>query len=283
MQSKAAGLSILLGVLVMTGAQAGENETARFLGPEADRAFARLELRDVHGLWGGSHVAIAGSGSACVRIVDRTGQERRFAFTIDKKEALALVQLATDQDLLGLKTPERAGVPDEGRPQLVLENALGQTRAVFRWQNDKVPAFEKIEQALRALEKKCEKLEPVLRGKQDPYFRPFAGVQVTVALYSGRPDPSYELVRPEDWEKLRGLLKDLEAANRPEDKDAPGLGYKGFLLTPRGLDGVPGWISVFKGTVQLGDSPRERVYKKDQKGLEDWLKAEAKKRGLEIK
>ena len=76
--------------------------------------------------------------------------------------------------------------------------------------------------------------------------------------------PATEL-SSEDWDKVRALLKDLSAGERPSDKDAPGLGYKGFLLTPRAIDGVPKWIAVFKGTIQLGDSPRDRVYKKDDK------------------
>jgi hypothetical protein len=273
---------LILTALLGASARAGDNETTRFLGPEADWTLARLELKDVHGLWGGSHVAVAASGSACVRLVDNTGEERRFVFTLEKKDALALVRLAVEQDLLSVKPSERAGVPDEGRPQLVLQNALGVARAVFRWQNDKVPAFEKVEQALRALEKKCEKLDPVFRGKPDPYFRPLAGVQVTVAMSANRPDPTFELVRQEDWEKLRGFLKDLPDAERVQDAAAP-TGYRGFLLTPRGLDGVPRWLSVFKGTIQLGDSPRDRVYKKDARGLEEWLKAEAKKRGAEVK
>ena len=281
MRSRA--LAVLVPLLLLAkGARAADNETTRFLGAEADRGLARLELRDIHGLWGGSHIAVAASGSVCVRIVAKEGEERRFVFTIDKKDALSLVKLAEEQDLLGQKAPERAGVPDEGRPQIVLENALGQTRSVFRWQNDKAPPFEKVEQALRALEKKTEKLDPVFRGKQDPYFRPLVGVQVTVAMNADRPDPTFEVVRQEDWDKLRAMLKDLGAAERPADKDAP-QGFRGFLLTPRGQDGVPRWISVFKGTIQLGDTPRDRVYKKDDRGLEDWLKAEAKKRGVELK
>jgi hypothetical protein len=276
---------VLLGLaLLASSARAGDNETTRFLGPEADWKLARLELKDVHGLWGGAEIAVAGSGSACVRLVDKVGEERRFVFALSEKEALELVRLAASEDLLAQKPPQRQGKPDETRPELVLENALGLSRSVLRWGDDKVPALEKVEQALRALEKKTEKLDPVFRGKKDPYFRPLPGVQVTVALYSGRPDPSFELVRQEDWEKLRALTKDLEGAERPSEKDAPGLGYHGFLLTPRNLDGLglAKWTSVYKGTLQLGDSPRERVYKKDQRGLEDWLKAEAKKRGFDV-
>ena len=44
---------LILLALASSRAGAADNETTRFLGPEADRALARLELRDVHGLWGG--------------------------------------------------------------------------------------------------------------------------------------------------------------------------------------------------------------------------------------
>ena len=48
-------------------------------------------------------------------------------------------------------------------------------------------------------------------------------------------------------------------------------------------DAKPFRPAAFKGTLQLGESPRDRTYRKDAKGLEDWLKAEAKKRGFEVK
>lgn len=265
--------------LVATSARAGDNETTRFLGPEADWKLARLALETKD-----AAVAVAGSGSACVRFFDERGDERRFVFAIPEKEAQDLVRLAASEDVLAQKPPERAGKPDEARPGLTVENALGVARPIRRWAADRVPALEKVEQALLALEKKTEKLDPVFSGKKDPYFRPLPGVQVTISLYSGRPDPSFELVRQEDWERLRALTKDLDAAERPSIKEAPGLGYRGFLLTPRNLDGLglAKWTSVYQGTIQLGDSPRERVYKKDQKGLEDWLKAEAKRRGFDV-
>jgi len=271
----------LIVFFALAGAKAGDDETPRFLGPEADWSFARLELRG-RGMAGGTSIALCGSGSVCVRIFSGA-EERRFLFTIEKKEALAILTVAAGEDVLAAKPRERQGHPDEARPELVLENALGLTRAVRWWAGEEPPQAAKVLAALAPLEKKTEKLEPVYEGKEDAFFRPFAGVPVTIALYSGRPDPTFELVRPEDHAKLEALVKDLEAAERPKEKDAPGLGYHGFLLTPRGLAGVPKWISVFKGTIQLGDSPRDRVYKKDKKGLEDWLTAEAKKRGFETK
>jgi hypothetical protein len=271
----------LFTLLALASARAGENETQRFLGPESDWALARVALKDIQGAQG-LEVAVAASGSVCVRRLDPSGDERRFLFTIPEKDALALVRLAVADDFVTAKPPERAGAPDERRPELALENALGLTKAQRRWEKDKVAALEKLEQALRALEKKTETLDPAFRGKQDPYFRPLPGVLVTVSLSMNRPDPSFELVRQEDWAKLQALLKDLAPTERLVDKDAP-RGYRGMLLSPRNLDALalPRWLSVFKGTIEAGDSPRDRAYKKDEKGLEDWLKAEAKKRGID--
>jgi hypothetical protein len=273
--------SILLVVLAATLAHAADNETSRFLGAEADHAYTRLFLRSSRGMIiDQTEIALCASGSACVRHL--TKEEQRFVFTIEEKDARAILALAIEKDLLGAKPKDRPGRPDEGRVEVAIENALGQTRAVSRWDSEEAPAFQAVEAALHAVAAKTTKIEPAYRGPQDPGFRPFAGVQVTVGLYSGRPDPTFELVRPEDWEKLRELTKDLAAGERLVDKEAP-LGYHGFLVGPRGVAGLAKWISVFKGTVQLGDAPRSVVNKKDEKGLEDWLTVEAKKRGIETR
>jgi hypothetical protein len=274
--------AIVLVCLGATLAYAADNETGRFLGSEADQAWARLELHAVHALYGGVDIALCASGSACVRIADKGLAERRFLFTIPEKDARAIVATAIAQDILGVKLKDRPGVPDEARPQLVLENALGQSRDVSHWANDDTPALQAVEVGLHDLVNKTEKLEPAFSGKYDWSYHPFAGVRVTVALFSGRPDPTFELVRPEDWEKLRALTKDLAPAERPVEKEKP-LGYHGFLVGPREVPALAKWLSVYKGTVQLGDSPRDVVYKKDEKGLEDWLTAEAKKRGIEAR
>jgi hypothetical protein len=270
-------IALLLVFFALARSHAGDNETARFLGAEPE--WARIELRTIDTKKGALHVAVCASGSVCFRLISTAQEERRFLFTIEKKDALALVNLAVEQDLLSAKQKERQGLPDEGRIEVLLENALGETRAVRRWSGDDPLAAGKVEAALEALEKKAEAKDAAYVGKQEAFYRPFAGVQVTIALMMGRPDPTFELVRPADWEKLLELTKDLEAAPRPDEKERP-QGYHGFLLGPRALPALPKWISVSKGTVQLGDSPRDRVYKKDSRGLEDWLKAEAKKRGL---
>jgi hypothetical protein len=276
-------LRIVLPLLLLAAAGqalAADNETSRFLGPESDWGLARLELKDVHGGVGGTDVAVAGSGSACVRLVDASMVERRFFLTLDKDEALALVKLAVEQDVLGVKLKARAGAPGELRAEVVLENALGVRRSLLRWQKDEVPALEKVEAALRDVARKCEGKEPVYSGKLSPFFQPLPAVHVTVLLYSGRPDPSFDLVRPEDWDKLHSLLEGLARTTRPDDK-APRLGYRGFALMPRDVAGLPRALSVFKGTIRIGDNPTDPVFEKDEKALEDWLKEAAKKRGID--
>jgi hypothetical protein len=270
----------LLFFLVLAAPALAENETARFLGPEADWSFARLRLLDPPMLDTGSEVAVTGSGSLSVRLLERDN-ERRFALTVEKEEALALVKLAVENDLAAVKIPDSAGIPDEHRMLLELENALGQRVALHRWDHDKVAAFKKVEEALRALEKKTEGKEPVFQGKADGFFRAFSGIEVTVSLSMNRPDPTFELVRPEDWEKVRELTTDLTAIERPKEKDPPAK-YRGVLLAPRAIPGLPKWVSAQKGAVQVGDSPRDIVYKKDERGLEAWVLEEAKKRGIEV-
>jgi hypothetical protein len=256
----------LLGTALGTAAAGSPNETEKFLGAEADWKDARLELRSLDEKKTGYSIAVCATGLASIRLVSE-GSERRFSIPLEKKDALALLKLAAQDDVLSQK-------PDEKKPELTLENALGLVR--------RAPAPERVVTALRALEKKVEGKEPVFQGTWEPMFRPFEGVQVTISMFSGRPDPSFELVRAEDWEKLRGLLSDLEGAERQDSKEPPGLGYRGCFLSPRGVSALPNFVSVYKGIVEAGDSPRARSYKKDQKGLEAWLLEEAKKRAIEV-
>ncbi len=267
--------------IATTAVAQAQTETGKFLGPERDWTRVRIELKDVHALSGGHDVAIEGSGRAVVQVVQQDRTEYRFFLPLDRAEALALVKLVCDQDLLAQKPKERMGVPDEARPTIVVRNALGTTRTISKWANDALPPFDKVQAALAALVKRTEgrKVDATLR--HDPSWRPFEGITATISMFSGRPDPTFELTAPEDVEKVKALVLDLPGTVRPQE-GAPALGYRGILLNPREIPGLPAWISVHKGTIQMGDSPDTFVYKKDAKGLEAWLKAEARKRGIEI-
>jgi hypothetical protein len=273
--------AMLIFCAALARAESPKNETGRFVGPESDWPRVRVELKDVHGLHGGHAIAIEGSGRAVVQLVEKDRTEYRFNVPLDRKDALALVRLVAEQDLLAAKPLERAGVPDEARVTLIVRNAQGLAREVTKWAKDPLPAFQKVEQALVALKKRTEGKPVDATVRHDPSWRPFEGVTATVSMYSGRPDPTFELTSDDDLAKVKALLVDLPETKRPVE-GAPGLGYRGILLNPRGVAGLPNWITVYKGTVTLGDSPDALAWKKDAKGLEAWLTAEAKKRGIEI-
>lgn len=140
-----------------------DNATAKFLGPEGDWPKCRLVLRDVQGLFGGEDIDIRGSGECTIRVV-AAGKEKRFRLKLTAEETLALRRACIESDLVDLKIKDRPGVPDEAHPELALSNAAGETRKVAKWANDKVPAFDKVYQALRALKEKTKDLKPESEG-----------------------------------------------------------------------------------------------------------------------
>jgi hypothetical protein len=127
------------------------NPTERFLGPPAGWRACRLALADVHGLWGGHALDLHGTGMGWASTVDRAGRERRFPVVIAPAAVDALFSLLIAHDFLELTFPARPGVPDEARPVVSVTNAGGETRAVAKWANDRMPTFDLVYQALLAL------------------------------------------------------------------------------------------------------------------------------------
>ena len=82
------------------------------------------------------------------------------------------------------------------------------------------------------------------------------GITVRVLLFSGRPDPTYELV---DVQLIEKLKMDLAAAKRIENYDRhtvipANIGYKGILVSnPEKRAGLPAGFAVYKGTIELMD------------------------------
>ncbi len=78
-------------------------------------------------------------------------------------------------------------------------------------------------------------------------------ITVELDVYSGRPNPSWQLNATESEELLQqlSLLSEFEKSKEPLND---GLGYRGFLLSIQGADArdsLPKAIRVFKGTVYL--------------------------------
>jgi hypothetical protein len=150
-----------------------DNATAKFLGPEGDWPKCQLVLRDVHPLFGGQDVYVGGSGECIIRVV--AGKEKRFRLKLTAADTLALRRACIEADLADLKIKDRLGAADEPCPELSLTNAAGGTRKVAKLFSDKVPAFDKVHQAVRALTEKTKDLKPEYEGPYDRAWKPGAG------------------------------------------------------------------------------------------------------------
>jgi hypothetical protein len=94
--------------------------------------------------------------------------------------------------------------------------------------------------------------------------------QVTLHIFSGRPDPAWTLAPAQDAE-LRQRLQALPVTRQPFD--APGgLGYSGFELLLPAADGQPAQrVSVWKGVMRVEADGEITVLADEDRGLERWL------------
>ncbi|MCO5166183.1 MAG: hypothetical protein M9894_07420 [Planctomycetes bacterium] len=262
-----------VGCAVAASGRDAVEATSDLLGPEAGRDAARLELRDVHGLWGGRDVRVDGTGRVVVRVVDRAQREARHEATLPPERARALLRLAAEEDVLRARVVPRPGVPDEARPALVVGGPGGPDREVSKWENDAVPAFDRVRAALVAVaDEVTATTQPAHVGRYERAWRPPGTVAVHASIYSGRPNPTWELT-PAQVEALRGRLRDLPPLGRPAKFDRLG----GFLVEAHGVEGVPPSLWILDGAVGVRDHVRA-----DAHGLEAWLRDDARARGVEV-
>ncbi|MBS1806705.1 MAG: hypothetical protein JST84_00770 [Acidobacteria bacterium] len=101
-------------------------------------------------------------------------------------------------------------------------------------------------------------------------------VRVELDVYSGQPNPSWELAASD----VAAVASRLTGLPRLTSSPAePGLGYRGVvLLNPQGQVGLPLEIRVYNGTVTVREASGLSHYQ-DTKGLEEWLLAQARQRG----
>lgn len=93
-------------------------------------------------------------------------------------------------------------------------------------------------------------------------------MKVILHLFSGLPDPSWELADEEAAELAKRLI-DLTPAHHmlPEG----GLGYSGFTLAnPDKRAGLPAQVQVFRGIVGVWENGYPTYYQ-DLHHLEEWL------------
>lgn len=101
-------------------------------------------------------------------------------------------------------------------------------------------------------------------------------MNVTLDVFSGRPNPSWSLSVQEERELAR-LLSDLPPTE--ERVVGNGLGYRGFRITnPEQRLGLPSEIVVAKGVVIIRDEGETNYYS-DSTGIEQWLIQQAQGKG----
>ena len=105
-------------------------------------------------------------------------------------------------------------------------------------------------------------------------------VTVEVLIFSGRPNPTWQLQDPKPLATLKAKLKDLPEAFKEEPKGWSRLGFAGFRIRDGSSLGLPGEIRIYQGVIKTGEGKAAR-YLKDSIGLEQSLINEAKKQALE--
>jgi len=101
-------------------------------------------------------------------------------------------------------------------------------------------------------------------------------MQVILNVFSGRPDPSWELTSQDASELARRLLGLVPARQTlPES----GLGYRGLIVAnPDRLAGLPVQVLVFHGIIGIWNDEHVLSYS-DRNHLEDWLLELARQQG----
>lgn len=116
-----------------------ENKTSAFLGEKDNWKNAKIELLNVHGLYGGINVYISGSGKSLIQEVEKektdTGglRECTYEFKLAEEVLQNLFDLIVKNDFIALKIEDRMGIPDETRITVVLTNADGESHEIGVW------------------------------------------------------------------------------------------------------------------------------------------------------
>jgi len=107
-------------------------------------------LHNVQGFFGGHAIWVAEDKTAIVQIVSpapsgQSGlQEKRYKTKLTDAQWTEVERLVGAHHLLTTTVPDRAAVPDEGRPTIVLVTRAGPTTKVRKWANDKHPDFDPV-------------------------------------------------------------------------------------------------------------------------------------------
>ncbi len=99
-------------------------------------------------------------------------------------------------------------------------------------------------------------------------------VEVRVLLYSGRPDPVFEVDASDDLlAELRALLDSGRVASFQGETVTPSiLGYKGLLISNReGRGGLPERVALYRGVIESSTAGETRFVEDPDRRLESRL------------
>ncbi len=167
------GIAIGLGVFAVCHPLWADSTNA---DPSKPIKIDRLVLYDVHGLWGGQNVFIAGNGTLWVQVV-KPGkgsgfEEQRYKLMLKPEQLTDLEKALADHHFGDITIKERPGVPDETRPTIELKPVEGKIVKKSKWANDVNEDFTAIYRRLLALVPKPGSETPVYKGKFDREWHP---------------------------------------------------------------------------------------------------------------
>jgi hypothetical protein len=140
------------------------NLTRAFLGDEMNWEYARVILRDIHGLWGGRNIFIEGSGYVLLQRVSPIQEELRYEFELSHGLITSLLVRFIEHDFLGIHLAESEIPPDSAIASITLVNPQGHSFQLVKPANVEHAGFTAIYDELLRIESAAQQLEPIYSG-----------------------------------------------------------------------------------------------------------------------
>ena len=113
---------------------------------------------------------------------------------------------------------------------------------------------------------------------------PEKGIQITLSVYSGRPNPRWWLTKGRDFERLIHLIKMLRVDEKAlfTYDEWNRLGYATFWIEPKNIEGLPYAIHVWRDMAYVEQNLEGKVmYALGASEIYDLVVIQAEERGQE--
>lgn len=104
--------------------------TKSFLGSPDTWRSAKVELDDIHDLWGGKCITVYGDGTAFVKIVDLARSAETYRLQLDDERVPEMFETLLQNDVLALEPGDSEPCDKEISTRLSITNAGGETRSI---------------------------------------------------------------------------------------------------------------------------------------------------------